>query len=265
MKTRGHVPRNVQTGQRTLLTCATCTELWFTSGLAQPATAKCTRSRQKLQTPSRSKFWQNLSPHQKGRFGKTWRLSAHKLLLVGVTKQGYKKRWVPELCEEGIEPNPGPTGPGSTLRFASLNTQGGQNAFRYLKGIQRDGIDFICLQEVNLDEYQCQQFLSLANQFGYRGWAQIKSCGGVITLLHRRLPNVKLHSINSNGGQFLTVRVADWALVNVYGQSGASQHDMLSACILVVQGHVATCGRRCPLGPKRSQCPKVTQVSAGCR
>ena len=44
LKILGHAPRYVQTGQRTLLTCATCTELWFTSRLAQRTTADCAKS-----------------------------------------------------------------------------------------------------------------------------------------------------------------------------------------------------------------------------
>lgn len=62
------------------------------------------------------------------------------------------KTWLRDLCAEGIEPNPGPSGSCSKQTCWSINVDGASNAFGFRDSIATQRPAIVCLQELNFNK-----------------------------------------------------------------------------------------------------------------
>ena len=167
--------------------------------------------------------------------------------------------WFPDLTEEGIEPNPGPSSkalardltqetihpqPGPTQfaqhRFCSLNTQGYNNLHSFIKETDLLDADMLCFQESNLTNRQAEDLLALARKKGYRGWTCLGEAktdsrnrpyvhGGLVTLIRSSLPAHRITEYKDGATALLVVQVGTLRLMNCYCGHHTSWADFISA------------------------------------
>lgn len=211
-------------------TCTACACIWRTTKQGEKAQQCQTAQRETfLNSQSRKRMWQTLTASQRTRLVTTWKLTKEEQAELRAkhaqSKYTIHTEWQRNLVEEGIEPNPGPSSTRQTT-FLSLNTQGAENAFRFLQNGGHTA-DIVALQEVNFTAHQAAQAMQLAQKTHYRCWITRGNDavdatgrpyvhGGIMTLIHTRHRSTRIINQHQEDSQFEASNMNDMIVVNYY-------------------------------------------------
>ncbi|CAE7709102.1 Pol [Symbiodinium sp. CCMP2592] len=231
LRSQGHQPVVFGSGflrhtSKFHVTCQRCTTVWWGFARAQRSTGRCPgkgRRQQLLRHPQRRQLWKGATTKLRQCLRKAWKLDHGEVRRLG--------GWRRNLLDDGdIESNPGPSSRHHhTLRWASLNVQGFNNAFLALDTLASQGdYDVICFQEARLDAWKAQQYRNKAARGGFVAWTRLgthatsrRGVGyerwGLITLVRQTLKSVLcVNEGNLEDGELLAVQVGDTVIFNCY-------------------------------------------------
>ena len=154
-----------------------------------------------------------------------------------------KKAWVPDLCEQGIGPNPGP------ISVLSLNTAGSDNAFRAAKYYMQKRLGAIALPEVRFTDPQQLSMCCMASNFGYKAYSCVPQPtmysngaqqvhGGICLFIRRTLRQQLCATFACVQGQALCVDMDAFFICAVYVrpvQDQSAMHQWLTEACLAKQ------------------------------
>jgi hypothetical protein len=172
-------------------------------------------------------FVSKLQQKSQQKFFDAWNLTTEELNHVQAPQSSSKaapsKTWVPDLCEQGIEPNPGP------YSLVSLNAAGSNNAFRAAAHYMGASHTAIALQEVCLSERQTIAMRKKANSFGYDAFFSVPQPtkysngadhvhGGVCLLIQRSCRHWLSSTCMCDQGQAVCVDMDAFCLIALYAR-----------------------------------------------
>ena len=130
------------------------------------------------------------------------------------------KTWTKDLCAEGVEPNPGPRvrrTRSSALDIVQININGRNNLWNLSQHFHTFGVDVICIQETHMNPQEQAQF---AQSTWKKGWVTFgittASKRGVLTLVRKHWKSKILYQLDQSGGQCLAVQVGHVCVINLY-------------------------------------------------
>ena len=130
------------------------------------------------------------------------------------------KNWQRDLCDEGVEPNPGPRAHRrrlTKLTTCSVNIAGKENLWSALPHLKPKEFDVVCLQEANMSDVEIKVLAAAAWKSGWVTFAlSNKCCRGMITMVGKHLKSRIAHQLDTSGGQLLGVQVGHMWVGNVY-------------------------------------------------
>ena len=209
------------------IACVKCLTWWCSLGIAErKCNFQCTGQKGRKYHMSRTMVvrWQKYNKTKKRKMSEALQLTHKEVQFLKATPRptlSSKHPWARDLTECGdVEPHPG------SLKCASVNMQGRDNAY-HLFEYMKPTMDVVCIQEVNMDEFELQQFRQHSQRNGYRCWGNKGKTqtdtrgrritrGGIATLVKATLAAHMFHQHSSAEGDILAIVMSNMVLANVY-------------------------------------------------